>query len=65
MERDRNLLIVDVGYRMDFDWMMIDASIGVAKGLDSFRLPNHLPVLNLGVVVPIFRNHDSKMEDFE
>jgi hypothetical protein len=64
-ERNRSLIIVDVGYRMDFDWMMVDASVGVAKGLDSFRLANPMPVLNLGVVVPLYRNKDSKMEDFQ
>src|SRR6185369_10900872 len=31
-EKDRNLIVVEVGYRMDFDFFMLDASIGAAKG---------------------------------
>ncbi len=64
-ERNRSLIIVELGYRMDFDFVMIDASMGVAKGLDSFRLPNPMPVLNIGVAVPLYRNHDSKMDRFQ
>ena len=64
-ERNRSLVAVNVGYRFDCDFVMFDTDIGFAKGLSSFRLPNPMPEVSLNMVIPIFRNHDSKMEDFE
>lgn len=55
--KTRNLLNVDVGYRWEWETVAVQATIGVAKGLDSESMNVPMPTLGISFFAPVFRNN--------
>ncbi len=62
----RDLMIGDVGYRLKLNHVSLQASIGFAEGVHSKeKLAGPSPVLQFGIVIPLYKMGSSETANFK
>lgn len=62
--RSRSIMKVGAGYRVDYELFSVDMSVGIIKGIASFRMPNPMPIASISISVPIYKDGSGYDKNF-